>query len=454
MSAEPQLEAERQRLEHARALLESGDTAALSEYVSEFHASDVADILEALEEPDRIRLLEVLPAEVASEALAEMEREERPQEILASLQPERIGELIATLPDDDAVDLIGELEPADQARVLASLPRMEASELRRLLQYDEESAGGIMTTELVAVPARLTASEALDEVRRQARGIGQDFYTIFVVDGLQRLLGTISLQELVLAESDASIAELVEDPVAVVPVEIDQEEVGRMMARYNLPSIPVVGPGNVLLGRITWDDVMDVIEAEQTEDILRLGGVTADEEIRGGWPEAVRSRLPWLFINLGTAVLAALVVVAFQATIQQAALLAAIMPVIAGMGGNAATQTLAVTVRRLALGEDTVEQRWGVVGKEIVVGLINGLVLGTSAGLLSYWWLGSYDLGFVVLLAMWGNLIIASLGGAFVPILLDRIGIDPAVASSVFVTTLTNVGGFFLLLGLATKILL
>ncbi len=455
MSGEaPAVEEARERLERVVALIRAGDGATLGEYLAEFHPSDIADVVEGLDEADRIYLLDLLPAELASEALAEMESEERPEEILASLDPERIGELVATLADDDAADLIGGLEPEDQARVLAALPGVEAMGLQRLLQYPEDTAGGLMTTDLVAVPGTATAAEAIEEVRRQAREMGDDFYAIFVVDGRHRLLGTVSLQDVVLADPEERVAELVEEPVAAVPVTLDQEDVGRLMARYNVPSIPVVGADHVLLGRITWDDVMDVIEAEQTEDLLRLAGVTADEEVRGGWWDAVRSRLPWLFVNLGTAVLAAFVVYIYRESIAEAAVLAAIMPVIAGMGGNAATQALAVTVRRLALGEDSSLERWGVVGKELLVGMFNGVVLGTIAGLASYWWLGNFVLGFVVLLSMWGNLIIASLGGAFVPILLDRIGIDPAVASSVFVTTLTDLGGFFLLLGLATRLLL
>ncbi len=454
MSTEKVGEEREERIEHVRALLASADPAAAAAYVAELHPSDVADILEDLDESQRVGLMEVLPAELASESLAEMESEERPEEILASLQPERIGELIATLADDDAVDLIGDLDPADQARVLASLPGVEAGELRRLLQYDEETAGGIMTTDLVAVPASSTAGQAIEQVRRQARQIGEEFYTIFVVDALRRLLGTVSLQDLVLADPGGSLAEIVKEPIAVVPADLDQEEVGRLIARYNLPSLPVVGPDNILLGRVTWDDVMDVIEAEQTEDILRLAGVTADEEVRGGWWDAVRSRLPWLFVNLATAVLAASVVYFFQDTIRTAAILAAIMPIVAGMGGNAGTQALAVTVRRLALEGDAGRDRWEVVGKEVLVGLFNGLVLGLFTGVVGYFFLDSFVLGYIVLLAMWGNLILASIGGAFVPIFLDQIGADPAVASSVFVTTLTDLGGFFLLLGLASRLLL
>ncbi len=454
-SPEPRIAEEaRERLDRIRALIEEGREDNLADLLSEFHPSDLADLVEELDEADRVRLLDMLPAEIASETLAEMEGEERPEEILAALTPTRIGELIAALSDDDAVDLIRDLDPEDQARVLAALPRLEASELRRLLRYDEESAGGIMTTELVAISVHLTAAEAIQEVRRQARELGSDFYAVFVVDLLRRLLGTVTLQDLVLADPETPLAELVQPPVATVSPDTDQEEVGRIIARYNMPSVAVVGPENVLLGRITWDDVVDVLEAEQTEDILRLGGIVSEEQIRGRAVDAVRSRLPWLFVNLFTAAAAASVVYVFQETIARAVILAAIMPVIAGMGGNAGTQALAVTVRRLALTEESAARRWGVVAKELMVGLVNGAALGIFVGLVSYLWVGDPDLGFVVLLAMWGNMILASIAGAFVPILLERLGADPAVASSIFVTTFTDVGGFFLLLGLASALLL
>lgn len=442
------------RLQRVEALLESGDHIALAGFVADLHPSDIADLIEELNEAHRIDLLRLLPTELASESLAEMESEEHPEEILASLEPELIGELIGELSDDDAVDLIGELSPAEQARVLSTLAPVDAGELRQLLEYPDESAGGIMTTDLIAVSVHMTAAQAIREVRTQAREVGDEFYVIYVVDLLRRLRGIVGLQNLVLAEPDTRLEELVEPPPATVRVEVDQEEVGRIIARYNLPSIAVVGPDEILLGRITWDDVMDVIEAEQTEDLLRLAGADAEEEVRGDWREAVRSRLPWLAINLVTASLGAAVVYLFTDTIEQIVVLAALMPVIAALGGNAGTQTLAVTVRRLALTKETAVRRWGVALKEILVGLVNGAALGAIVGLFSALVFGRPMLGLVVLLAMWGNLMIASFAGAAVPVFLERIGADPAVASSVFVTAVTDLAGFFLLLGLATALLL
>ena len=249
------------------------------------------------------------------------------------------------------------------------------------------------------------------------------------------------------------------DPATIsVPPELDQEEVGRIIARYNLVALPVVDDSGRLLGRITFDDVIDVIEAETTEDMLRFGGVSDVEEVRGGWQDAVRSRLPWLLVNLVTASIGAMVVVYFEDTIARLTLLAALMPVIAGTGGNTGTQALAVTIRRLALSRESTARRWSVVGKELVVGSINGLAMGLVAGTVTLTIAVSIGetlmLAPVVMMAMWMNLTVAGFAGAFVPTILERVGVDPAVASSIFVTALTDMIGFFLLLGLATRMLL
>ncbi|MDP2479980.1 MAG: magnesium transporter [Candidatus Palauibacterales bacterium] len=432
-------------------MLTSGDDESLRAYAASLHPSDLADVLEHLEESDRVRLLSLLPAGPASDALAEMEDVEQPGALLAQLEPARIAELVSELADDDAADLIGELEPEDQARVLASVH--DPVEIEELLHYPPETAGGIMTRELVAVSSELTAGAALASIRRQAAQV-DEFFTIFVVDPDGRLRGVASLQGLVLSDPDRPITELVEEPPAVVPVHMDQEEVGRILSRYNLVSIGVLDPLGRLVGRVTFDDVIDVIEAETTEDILRFASVSEEEELRGSTRDAVRSRLPWLLINLLTAVMAAAVVYLFQGTIRQLVLLAVAMPIIAGMGGNAGTQALAVTVRRIALSDETTRELWSVVGKELLVGLINGLVLGLIGALAGVLLAGRPLFGLVVLLAMWGNLVVAGFAGAFIPIFLESVGVDPAVASSIFVTTFTDLCGFFLLLGLATVVLL
>jgi magnesium transporter len=442
--------------ERLRPLVAARDSEALARVLTELdlHPSDVADLLEALPEAEaRLALVRVLPPELASEALAEMDEGEDRGELLAALDPSQSARLLHELADDDAADLIGELQPHEAARILAALPVDEAGELRGLLEYDEESAGGLMTTELVAIQAHLTAREAIEEVRRQGREV-EEFYTIFVVDAERHLQGAVPLGELILAEPDTPVRELVEDvPVSIRPG-LDQEEVGRLLSRYNLVSVPVVTPEGRLLGRITFDDVIDVMEAEQTEDIFRLAGVSDEEEVRADWAESVRARLPWLLVNLLTAMIAASVVYAFQDTIQAVVILASLMPIIAGMGGNAGTQALAVTVRRIALSDGPLERKSDAVLKELLVGLVNGAVIGIAIAVLAMALGETAVLGVVVLLAMWGNIVVAGFAGAFVPTVLHRLGADPAVASSVFVTTFTDLCGFFLLLSLGTMLLL
>jgi magnesium transporter len=285
------------------------------------------------------------------------------------------------------------------------------------------------------------------------------FYNVFVVDENGVLQGTVGLDHLILADPTTPVAELVQPAEVSVSPDVDQEEVGRLMSRYNLVSIAVVDEAGQLLGRITFDDVIDVIEAEQTEDLLRLAGVSVEEEVRADWREAVRARLPWLSVNLLTASIAASVVVVFGRIIDSLWFLAAIMPIIAGMGGNSGTQSLAVTVRRIALSEGSLERRVDVVAKEALVGLFNGLVLGLIAFVVT--WIGvlslpgvSPMLPWVVLFALWGNILIAASMGALIPTVLHRLGADPAIASSVFLTAFTDMSGFLLLLGLASAVLL
>ncbi len=444
----PDLDGIRERLDE---VIAEGDLEAIHEMAGELHPSDLADLVESLEEEEQVRLLSALPTELASETLVEMEDREG---LLAVLHPEKGAELLHELPDDDAADLIGELEPDERRRILEALPLDEAGDLRGLLLYGEETAGGLMTTELVSVVSTLSAGEALDSVRIQGREV-EDFYTVFVVDERRRLVGTLRLDDLVTADPDDRIDELVEPVAASVLPDLDQEEVGRLMSRYNMVAIPVVNEFGVLLGRITFDDVIDVLEAEQTEDILMLAGVGHDEEaLRHTWFESVRARLPWLFVNLATAFAAASVVGYFQETIATVTLVAVFMPVIAGMGGNAGTQALAVAVRSIAV-EGPSSRAMEVVLREVVVGMINGMALGATAALVA--WLvpnGNPRLGLVVLAAMWGNLVVAGFAGSFVPAVLDRFGVDPAIASSIFVTTFTDMCGFFLLLGLASAYLL
>jgi magnesium transporter len=448
-----ELEDTRHRVE---ALLSGGDLDSARDLALTLHASDLADLVEALDEGVRVRLLSVLPVEQASEALAEMEEGEDRGDLLAALAPERGAQLLSELADDDAADLFAELEPTEQQRILRALPAEAAGDLIELLEYGEDTAGGLMTTELVAVDASLTAEEAIYEVRRQGREVGV-FYVVWVVDGAGRLLGTLNLDRLIMADPLSSIADIVEEPIATVLPSVDQEEVGRLIARYNVVSLPVVDERGILLGRITFDDVIDVLEAEQTEDILQMAGLGhGDEALRYTWRQSVRARMPWLLVNLGTAALAAAVVYIFSDTIESVVVLAAIMPIVAGLGGNAGTQALAVTARSLAVdsGPNDAGALRRHVGREVAVGLINGAVLGAVVATLAMVLGAAPMLGLVVLLAMWGNLAVAGFLGSFVPSIMDRLGLDPAVSSSMFVTPFTDLCGFLFLLGLASALLL
>lgn len=438
--------------ERVARLVVEGDYVGAAAAASEMHASDVADVLERLDETQQVALLSQLPSGQASEALAEMKEGEERGDLLAALSPEKGAELLEGLPDDDAVDLMGELEPSEQQRLLEALPAETADELVGLLQYDEDTAGGLMTTDLVAVDGTLTAEEALAQVRIQGREV-DDFYTVFVVGPDHRLQGTLRLDDLVIADPESGIDALIEEPVATVGPDEDQEQIGRLIARYNLASIPVVTPIGTLLGRITFDDVIDVIEAEQTEDILRLAGVSDEEELRHSWSESVATRLPWLLLNLVTAALAAGVILVYEEVIAEVVTLAFLAPIIAALGGSSGTQSLAITIRRLTIeGQGSAR---GFVVKELLIGLVIGAVLGFGIAGIALLVPGAPPrLGLVVMLAMWGNQIVAGVAGAFVPATLDRMGVDPSVASSVFVHTLTDLCGFFLLFGLASKLLL
>ncbi|MBA3522514.1 MAG: magnesium transporter [Gemmatimonadales bacterium] len=432
-------------------LVRSGELSAFVRRAHDYEPADLADVLSALDDDERVTAVQALPPELSSQALAEMPEEAHAEDTLAALDPGRAAEIVEELEDDDAADILGELDPIKQERILAAIEHR--AEVDTLLRYDEETAGGRMTTHLVSVRDTATAAEALDEIRRQAEQV-EEFYQVFVVDGDRRLVGILPFKDLVVSHPERQIREFMADADISVPPDLDQEEVARLMARYNLPSVAVVDEAGRLLGRVTFDDVIDVVEAETTEDMLKFGGVSPDEELGGSWTEAVRSRLPWLSINLITASLAGGVVFLFQDTVQRTVMLAVWMPVIAGMGGNAGTQALAVTVRRLALGLIPRDLFFQVVRKEVLVGLTNGLALGAVVGILAALTGEQARLGLVVFLAMSGNLLVAGFAGGFIPVLLDRMGVDPAIASSIFVTAFTDVCGFLLLLGLAGWLLL
>ncbi|MDN3585738.1 magnesium transporter [Pedobacter aquatilis] len=425
----------------------------LKQVLEEYHASEIAILFERLDKSEQQHIINLLPAEIASEIISEMDEESHPEDLLFQLHPDKRTEIVEELDYDDATDIISQLEDHEQKEILEDLQDEHASEIRNLLTYDEKTAGGLMNTELICVNINLTKKDAIDEIIRQSEEM-EEFYTIYVVDDNEIFKGIVSLKDIIKARHDAKITELVFTDAVYVYPGTDQEEVAQLISQYNLTSIPVIDENQKLLGRVTFDDVIDVLEAESTEDILKISGVSEDEELSGNWVEAVKSRLPWLIINLGTAFLASSVIRYFDPTIKLIPSLAAYMTIIAGMGGNAATQALAVTVRRISLYDLSDNQAYRTVLKEFTVGLINGAANGIIVFAFAFFFDGNPMLGVVIFLAMTGNLLIAGITGASIPLVLKRVGIDPAIASSIIITTFTDVFGFMLILGLASKLLL
>ncbi len=429
------------------------DDDALQAILAEYHASEIAILFESINKEDKERIINLLSVEIASEVISEMHEESHPEELLIQLHPDKRTEIVEELDYDDAADIISQLEASDQREVLGDLNEDDASSIRNLLSYREDTAGGLMNTEFIRININLTKKDAIDEIIRQSEDM-EEFYTIFVVDDRDIFKGIVSLKDLLKAKGNLNISELVKADVAWVSPETDQEEVARLISQYNITSIPVLARDRKLLGRVTFDDVIDVLEDENTEDILKISGVSEDEELSGNWIEAVKSRLPWLVINLGTAFLASAVVRYYEPTLEKIAVLTAYMTIIAGMGGNAATQALAVTVRRISLYDLTDRQAYRTVLKEFTVGMINGAVTGLIVLVFSLFFDSNPLMGLVIFLAMTGNLVVAGVAGAAIPLFLKRVGIDPAIASSIIITTFTDIFGFFLLLGLASKLLL
>ncbi|WP_442587147.1 magnesium transporter [Pedobacter sp. AW31-3R] len=421
--------------------------------LDEYHASEIAILFESLTKEDRQRIINLLPVETASEIISEMHEEAHPEELLLQLHPDKRTEIVEELDYDDATDIISQLEEHDQKEILGNLNEDDASNIRNLLSYDEYTAGGLMNTQFIRIYLHMTKKDAIDEIIRQSEEI-EEFYTIFVIDNHNVFQGIVSLKDIIKAKGNEEITALVKTDVAWVSADTDQEEVARLISQYNITSIPVLDKEMKLLGRVTFDDVIDVLEDENTEDILKISGVSEDEELSGNWIEAVKSRLPWLILNLATAFLASSVVRYYEPALKNIAVLSAYMVIIAGMGGNAATQALAVTVRRISLNDLTDNQAYRTVLKEFTVGLINGAVTGMIVFLFSLGFDKNPLLGVVIFLAMTGNLLIAGVTGAAIPLILKRVGIDPAIASSIIITTFTDVFGFLLLLGLASRLLL
>lgn len=430
-----------------------GDEQGLLLLLEDYHASEIAILFESIPLEAQKRIINLLPTELASDVISEMSHEAHPEELLIDLEPERRQEIVEELDYDDATDIISQMDEADQKEILGEMDKEDAVNIRNLMTFAEDTAGGLMNTEVIKVMSEMSKKQAIDQIIIQSEEI-EEFYTIYVVDDDGILQGIVSLKDIIKAKANAKVADLVNTDFVYVKADTDQEEVADLISQYNLTSIPVVDINMKLLGRVTFDDVIDVLEEESTEDILKFSGVSEDEELSGNWIEAVKSRLPWLILNLGTAFLASSVIRYFEPTVTKFLVLTGYMTIIAGMGGNAATQALAVTIRRITLSDLTDNQAYRTVLKELTVGLINGAVSGLIVFIFAYFYDDNLRLGLVIFIAMSGNLLIAGITGAGIPLMLKRLGIDPAVASSIIITTFTDVFGFLLLLGLASKLLL
>ena len=435
-----------QTLEAIRGALDRDALDEAIKLLENLRAPDQAEVFNELELEDQTAILPRLNPDESADILEELEDEDA-AEIAERLDTDTLSRIVDEMEPDEAADLLGDLSREQANEVLERLEDPE--EVRPLMIHPDETAGGRMTTELLALRRRMTAGEAIEALRNWAPDEELNYY-LFVVDRDNILRGVVPLRKLITAPPTTPIQSLMSADVISVPAGTDQEEVARIMSRYSLLALPVVDETGHLLGMITHDDLVDVIEEEATEDIYRLAGVLDEERVFSPIRASVRRRLPWLYVNLMTAFLAAWVISQFKGTIERVAILAAFQAIVAGQGGNAGTQALTVMVRSLALGEVTLRDVWSTLLKEVLVGLINGLAVGAAVGLIAMILQGKPALGLIIGLAMVGNMIAAGFAGALVPVVLKRLKIDPALASGVIVTTVTDVTGFALFLGLST----
>ena len=440
-------------LDSIRRLLRIGATANLLNLLQKQHPADLARIFSDLQDKERQAALSLLAernGRLAMEAISEL-GPEAGAALLATRSAEEIANLAQEIPSDDAAALIDYLPEELSTAVLDLMRPKESGVVENLLEYDEQTAGRIMNPNVFALREDMTVGEAITELQIN-RDVEMVFY-LYVVDERRHIVGVTSLRRLLLVSPETPLKRIMTADLITARVDIDQEEVARQVASYNLLAIPVVDEENKLVGVITVDDVIDVIKDEATEDIYRLAGVAGDERAFTPAGESLRKRLPWLSVNLVTAFLAASVVALFEGTIERITALAIFMPVVAGMGGNAATQTLTVIVRGIALGELTWSNSRKALLKETIVGMGNGVILGLVAAVVVWVTRGSPLLGLVLCAAMIINMFVAAAAGTLVPLGLRAANIDPALASSVFITTLTDVFGFFSFLGLATLLM-
>lgn len=428
-----------------------GDAVRLRELIDALRPADVADLMGFLSAEYRYELLAFIAPEALAEILSELDYHIR-EDVLEQVTPAALVRALEELDSDDAADLVEDLEDDKRDAVLAAMSEADRTSIQTSLAYEEESAGRLMQREVMAAPQFWTVGQTIDHIRSSADDLPDLFFDIYVVDPSYKPLGAVPVSVLLKSNRETPL-ELIMEPVTEITVDMDQEEVAYIFDKYHLISAPVTDPGGRLAGQITVDDIVGVIQEESQEDILALAGVTEtgrDATVL----DVTKSRFWWLLINLGTAVLASSVISLFSGAISRLVALAVLMPIVASMGGNAGTQTLTVAVRALATKELSSINMWRTVLREIAVGLLNGGAFALCVGAVATFWFHDPLLGLVIGMAMVINLLAASLAGILVPLSLERLGYDPAVSSTVFVTTVTDVVGFFSFLGLAVLILL
>lgn len=424
------------------------DLTTLRAAVADMHEADLGALLEALGPDERPRLISLLGADFDFAALTEVDDSIR-EEILEELSAQTVAEGVRELDTDDAVYILEDLDEADKQEVLDKLTPAERIVLQKGLDYPEDSAGRRMQSEILAVPAFWTVGQTIDHLS-QTQDLPERFFEVLVADPAHHFVGSVPLDRLLRSKRPAAIADLVEEDSRCVAATDDIEDVARLFQRYNLIAVPVVDDSRRLVGVVTIDDIVDVIEDAADDDVKQLGGVDADEELSDPVPQIARSRFRWLFINLLTSFLAAWVMSLFEAQISKLVALAILSPIVASQGGNAATQTMTVAVRALATQELGGWNLRRFFTRELIVGMINGVGFALITGVVAAFWFSSHGLGLVIGVAMIVNLVAAAVAGVLIPVALDRHGIDPAISSGTFVTTVTDVVGFFAFLGIAT----
>lgn len=428
--------------------LKSGKKEEIKAKLDQMHSADIGQIINQIPEEYQILLFGMLNAEIASEVLPDLNDEVR-EHILENIKQSHLVEIMNEMDSDEATDLAAELDSNQLQLVLTKLKKEESDEIKQLLVYDEDVAGGLMQTEIISVDLGMKRDDMIEYIRNNYQEV-ENLHYIFVVDKDKRLAGILDLTKLLLAKDNATAEKLMEDNFISVPVNMDQEQVAHMFRKYDEYILPVVDENNVLLGRITVDDIIDVIDEEASEDAYKMVGLESEDKVFSKPFNSVKKRLPWLTLNLFTALLVSSVVGIFEQTIANLSVLAVLMPIVAGLGGNSGTQTLTVIVRGIALGELTMRNAGKAIFKEISVGLMNGVLIGTAAMLIAYLLKGNIMLGVVLGAAMVCNMFIAGLVGSLIPVILKTLKIDPALASSIIITMLTDIGGFASFLGLAT----